>query len=150
MLCKDPTKAKEYNTAYRAAKPRAPSVLHRYELYPVIHDLLELPGNPKGNPKSKQIVNTVLDTIAAALKRGEDVHIRGFGVFRVRSRMAHGADLFVWHEPGKGTKALRIRTLRAAHKFIRFSPATSWTAEINIARGFPLSFYERRTVSYWK
>ena len=37
----------------------------------------------------ENVVNTILDEIAAALARGDRVELRGFGVFAIKLRQAH-------------------------------------------------------------
>lgn len=50
-----------------------------------LHYVLDLhPGPESKRSPARLIVNTVLDTIAKALQRGESVVIPGFGTFHVR------------------------------------------------------------------
>jgi integration host factor subunit beta len=54
------------------------------ELIERISQKLKLP-----NGKAEQIVNTVFDSMVAALQRGEGIEIRGFGSFTVRHYKAY-------------------------------------------------------------
>ena len=47
----------------------------------------------------EKIVNTILDTITTALARGDRVELRGFGMFRVKTRDARAG-----RNPRDGTK----------------------------------------------
>jgi DNA-binding protein HU-beta len=41
--------------------------------------------------QAEQVVDTVFDTIAGALKKGDDVSVAGFGIFTVKKRAARTA-----------------------------------------------------------
>ena len=54
-------------------------------------ELIELVAARTGIPKSRAeaVVNTVFDSMVAALERGEGIEIRGFGSFTVREYKAY-------------------------------------------------------------
>jgi len=59
--------------------------MNRRELATQLHYVLDLhPGPGSRRSPGRLIVNTILDTIATALQRGESVDVHGFGTFHVR------------------------------------------------------------------
>jgi len=51
-------------------------------------DLVEMVAESSGLPRKQadEVVQVILDSIIAALSRGEKVELRGFGSFRIRRR----------------------------------------------------------------
>lgn len=41
--------------------------------------------------QSEEVVNTIFDSITAALKKGEEVSVAGFGIFSAKKRAARSA-----------------------------------------------------------
>ena len=71
------------------------------ELAKAIHEVLDLPNNRHGEPSfGYKVVKTIVNSIATALHRGEDVHVRGFGIFRVVTRTPRRtANSFITRDP---------------------------------------------------
>jgi nucleoid DNA-binding protein len=76
-----------------------------------------------GVPRStaKEIVEAALATMVAALKQGERIEIRGFGVFVVRHRQPRQ-----WRDPASGRMERS-----AAKKAVRFRAATELLRMVN-------------------
>lgn len=114
-----------------------------------LHDLLDMPPG-HGYKKGRQIIGAIINSMVEALRRGETVEIQGFGTFRVRDFRGYTIPVFAMD--GKHVEGPKPKVMAhiKARKYVHFSPARSWTAMINVTRGFPLSFYERRSFKYWK
>ena len=125
-------------------------VLTMENLIETLRDVLDLPPTNENPKKERLILNAIFDTITQSLQRGESVEIEGFGKFKAQERKAHIVTQF--REDGKHKRGPKPHGRRVVppKKYVYFKPARSWTAMVNIARGFPLSFYERRAVTYWK
>ncbi len=63
--------------------------------------------------QAEQVVDTVIDTITASLKKGDEVSIAGLGIFSVKTRAARQA-----RNPRTGetvqVKAMKVPKFRAA------------------------------------
>ena len=73
------------------------------------------------NTAAERVVDTVLDTVAATLGRGEAVAIRSFGAWAVRTRPARTG-----RNPRTG-KAIKVPTARLA----RFKPSRGLHDQLN-------------------
>lgn len=63
---------------------RTASSLNKTQLAFLISELLDLPLDDHGEPKEGlRIVRAIITAITRALRRGESVVVRGFGIFRV-------------------------------------------------------------------
>ena len=101
-----------------------------------VRDLLNLPPpkHPRMDPSHKA-VRAVLVTIAKALRRGESVHIRGFGMFKVietkpRKRWISYRYSNVVADPST-TPIQRILIDEPARKVVRFIPADQLRRIVN-------------------
>lgn len=95
-----------------------------------IQALLELPVNSWDHDfaPAMPIVNTIFDSMAAALRRGERVEIRGLGAFTLRERKPVRRKLTYFY--GRRSGPAFIRTLKAK-KYVHFQPEASIIKALN-------------------
>lgn len=74
---------------------------------------------------AKDIVETVFTTMAATLKKGDEVSVHGFGTFKVKHRAARTARNPITGEP------VQV----AAKKAVSFKPAKALKDEVNSKGG---------------
>lgn len=81
-------------------------------------------ANDLSKAQAEKVINSVIDTISGALKKGDDVAIVGFGTFKVASRAARTAK-----NPQTGA-AVKV----AARKVPKFTPGKGLKDLVNGAK----------------
>ena len=108
-----------------------------------IHDLLNMPVDSRGPLVGLQIISTIIKTITDSLRAGDDVHIRGFGIFRVEERKARTIrNCFVTN-----THRTSEPITYPAHKTVVFIPSAVLLAMLNVQQGDYTS-HERESIEY--
>jgi nucleoid DNA-binding protein len=93
--------------------------------------------------RGRQILHAILDTIIAALRRGDDVNLPGFGKFKVYTRPPFfKVGTFITRD---ARTSARIDI--PAKQMVMFIPSQSLTATINYHG--PKNFKERRILQSW-
>ena len=115
------------------------------ELAKQIHEILDWPNNRHGEPAfGYKVVKTIINSIAAALHRGEDVHVRGFGIFRVVIRTPRRtANSFITRDPLFSPVTINHQP----RKVVIFIPSIQLQAMLN--QSTP-NHKEARTVAKWQ
>lgn len=123
--------------------PRRQDVINFYHLGEVITELLDLPPHKSGAPVAgRKLARTIMTVITNALRRGEDVTIPGFGIFRVVTQRPRGSRyVFVSSDGIRDPEARK----HPAKKVVRFYPAEALTATITETP----NWHERRAISRW-
>lgn len=117
-------------TARRRKEAMSYRRYYKLQLAELIHDLLDLPNDGHGNPVTGlKVVNAILAAISSGLHRGEDVEIRGFGIFRTHTRKPRrtGNNLLLNH-PNIHSP---VPIIWPSKKYVRFYPAAQLRALIN-------------------
>jgi nucleoid DNA-binding protein len=123
------------------------------DLSMVIGDILQLPiDKVQHYPiQAANILQAILDSISAALHRGEDVHVKGFGIFRVKQLKPRTyTNIVTTKPPGEDTISQATRTpipiVLPGKKRVFFYPAIQLKAMLNHETP---SAHERRAISIW-
>lgn len=99
------------------------------DLERIIEDILELPRRSK---KARVIVNAILDSMKAALKRGEDIRIAGLGYFFTYRTDPLRRGFHYWHDhTGRRRKSSIVVETIPARTTTKFRPSPSITEAIN-------------------
>lgn len=117
-------------TARRRKEAMSYRRYYKLQLAELIHDLLDFPNDGHGNPViGLKVVNAILTAIAGSLHRGEDVEIRGFGIFRIHTRKPkRTGNNFLLNRPNIHSSA---PITWPSKKYVRFYPAAQLRALIN-------------------
>lgn len=103
--------------------------LIKQDLVYEIRDLLGLEHHTNVRvSKAARIVNAVLDTIVAALRRGESVFVPGFGKFTLRRRVPLGRGCRYFY--GRKNGPVLYRRL-PAKSYVHFQPAKPLLRSLN-------------------
>jgi len=121
----------------------------RDKLVPDLLDLLDLPHTNASKAKGRQVLRAILQSITAALHRGESVSVRGFGVFQVVTRKRNNGHLIAWSD-GFGKPKFKSSPSPHEVKYVVFKPSTSLEAWVNLQGGFALTDRQRLATRYWK
>lgn len=96
----------------------------------IVEDVLEFRDyrHPRAS-KSYKIVRSILKTIEAAVLRGEDVKIAGFGIFRIIERPARKHPVCYFY----GLKRLNNHLIEshAARRYVVFQPSKALKRFVN-------------------
>ena len=103
---------------------------YKLQLAELIHDLLDIPNDGHGNPiVGLKIVNAIITTMIAALQRGEDVEVKGFGIFRIHTRKPRRTgNNFLLNRPNIHSP---VPITWPTKKYVRFYPAAQLRALLN-------------------
>lgn len=119
--------------------------LIRRDLALLIHEILDEPLNAKGDPAlGYKIVNAILATITKAAKSGEDVYIKGFGIFRVVEKPARKTgNNIVLSDPIVFSP---VPITHRPRKYLSFRPASQLMAMLNKENP---NWLQRRAITSW-
>ena len=116
----------------------------RYQLALHIHDLLDLPLNRHGDPSlGLKILNTISTSMKNALRKGEDVKIRGFGsfvIFQPKGPRRAGNN-FLTQSGDRSPVPLEYMP----RKHVKFIPSEQLLAMLNLGTNWD----EKRAMSIW-
>ena len=117
--------------------------LNSRDLALLIHELLDIPLNSHNQPtKGYQVVKAIIQAMTKALQRGEEIYIRGFGIFRPVEWKARR----IGHALLTPTHFSPVPTHVRARRRIQFFSAAPLRAMLNNGT----TYEERRAISSWK
>ena len=129
----------------RPNKPR-PKYLGHGDIAHYIHELTDLPLAKSNQPTlGRHILRIIVKTMRDALRRGEDVEIRGFGKFTVVTCPARMRKGTVIH-PGYVTPEPIIFP---AKRVVTFIPSHPLVTMLNYTNSVTMNYKERRTARNW-
>ena len=117
-----------------------------------INRLLDVPVLDSNPTLGRLILRTIRKAMTEALRRGEDIHIKGFGKFKVVTRKpyyTHSTYITYADEHGNRSKAPKspVPIYHPARKVVTFTPAEQLKAMVNAPT--PTTWDERRAVTLW-
>lgn len=130
-----------------------PSSLHWTDVAKELQDLLDLPLEEFKSANSTtwlpltgtRVIHAIFDTVKAALLRGEDVEIQGFGKFKIIERKARTVPVGFVATDGtaEGVKhSAKVRVI-PPKLIVKFFPSPYLTGVTNLNRGLHVNSFER-------
>lgn len=131
-------------------KPRkTPGKLKTSDLAMLLHELFEIPFGRKSNGwpgAGMKIVDAISTAMKDALKRGEDVSIPGFGIFRWRTTpIRKMPSVTIWTD-GNFKTAIRASKVLGGKRIVVFEPSIQLMAMLNKDTA---NYKEARAKSIW-
>jgi nucleoid DNA-binding protein len=126
-----------------STEPKEPRVVYIYDLAKYLHDLLQLPYPPNGDPKTgRKIIAGIKKAITDALHRGEDVKIKGFGIFRVvNHKPTRVGSTFITQDPIFSPVPIDVK----GYRYVKFYPSSQLRAMLNGGT----TYDERKAMKLW-
>jgi nucleoid DNA-binding protein len=110
-----------------------------------LHRLFDFPDDHQRYTKARQIVRAVFEAITIGLRRGEDVRVNGFGIFRIIDYTPKPSRMhFITQSAIKSPALITHRT----RKKVIFIPSEQLRAMVNGPKG-PTTWDEQRAMSIW-
>lgn len=124
---------------------------HR-DLAILIHEVLDEPYDHGVPTLGYKVVRAMLSAMAQALRTGQDVNVRGFGILRVKDRTPHPTGHNILHNSLKGPADVYSSAPLSykPRKHVVFKPSSQLRAMINTAADCIPSLVERRAMETWK
>lgn len=106
-------------------------IIHREDLYLEIEDLLGIKRSrhPRTG-KGYDILNAIIKSITSALQRGEDIYIKGFGRFFIRTQPPRKRRVTYFYGKRDGAKLIEDFPEK---RYVHFQPSKTITRVLNHA-----------------
>lgn len=120
-----------------------PKTITREHLARTIHETLDLPPDAHGDPSDGiAIVHAILNSMRDALRRGEDITIKGFGTFTiVHGKPRRTGSNFITQQ---GTRS-PVPITHRPKSYVVFKPSEQVLAMLNLGTNWD----EKRAMEIW-